>query len=64
MEKADLLGESLDQFRVTSPAEGPVESGAVRKRLKPIDRSQMRWGAIDIEKLIEADTRHGGSGQW
>jgi transposase len=62
MEKRDLLGEGLDQFRMTSPAEGPVESREARKRLKPIDRSQMTWGAIDVEKLIEAD--HPARGIW
>lgn len=57
-----LLGESLEAFKIeeTRQQERPGEEPA--KRLKPIERSQCFWGAIDIEKLIEED--HPARGIW
>src|ERR1044071_443984 len=57
-EGIDLLGEPLKEPKRKSR---PVEITEA-KRLKPIDRSQRFWGAIDVEKLIEAD--HAARGIW
>jgi transposase len=60
-ETANLLGDSLEEYRVEEPLdERKPTAGA--KRLKRIDRSQVCWGAIDIEKLIEPD--HPARGIW
>src|SRR5437899_12256577 len=54
-EVASLLGEKREAFQVEEKP-GPVPPKLEpAKRLKPIDRSQSFWGAIDIEKLIEED---------
>ena len=62
-EVANLVGENLEAFRLEEKPEPtmppPVEAG---KRLKPIDRRQSFWGAIDIEKLIEEE--HPARGIW
>jgi len=62
-EIASLLREPLEtyiaqqpEFKVVVPKKEPAV------RVKPIDRSQTFWGAIDIEKLIEAD--HPARGIW
>ena len=62
-EIASLLREPLEtyiaqqpEFKVVVPKKEPAV------RVKPIDRSQAFWGAIDIEKLIEAD--HPARGIW
>lgn len=61
METVDLLGESLEAYRIEKlPDEGKPKAPA--KRLKQIDRSQVCWGAIDVEKLIEPD--HPARGIW
>src|SRR6266705_784183 len=61
-EKASLLGESLETFRVEDQTEGAAPKQEPPKRLKRIDRAQCFWGAIDIEKLIEED--HPARGIW
>jgi transposase len=55
-ENAGLFGESLEDFRLAAGRESAagVREEAI-KRVKPIDRSQSFWGAIDIEKLIPED---------
>jgi transposase len=62
-ETANLLGEPLESYRTeqeqAKSAPTKTEPG---KRLKPIDRSQCFWGAIDIEKLIAED--HPARGIW
>ena len=58
-----LFGESIEEFRVESACgdrEMVVQEPA--KRLKPIDRRQCYWGAIDMEKLIVED--HSARGIW
>ena len=61
-EEASLLGENREANPVEETA-GPVPAKPEQaKRLKPIDRSQSFWGAIDIEKLIEDD--HAARGIW
>jgi len=58
-----LFGESIEEFRVESACgdrEMVVQEPA--KRLKPIDRRQCYWGAIDMEKLIAED--HPARGIW
>ena len=61
-EATNLLGESLEAFRVEENTEATPPKQEATKRLKPIDRSQCFWGAIDIEKLIEED--HPARGIW
>lgn len=61
-EATSLLGESLEAFRVEEKTEPSGAKQEPTKRLKPIDRSQCFWGAIDIEKLIEED--HPARGIW
>ena len=60
-ETANLLGESLEKYRVEEPFDD-VKPTTAAKRVKRIDRSQVCWGAIDIEKLIEPD--HPARGIW
>src|SRR5262245_1260790 len=60
-ETANLLGEDLEKYRVEERLKD-VKPTAAAKRLKRIDRSQVSWGAIDIEKLIEPD--HPARGIW
>jgi transposase len=61
-EVTSFLGESLKAFRVEDPVQGKPPKEKPRRRLKPIDRSQSFWGAIDIEKLIEEN--HPARGIW
>ena len=62
-ETTNLIGGNLEKYkREERPAENQIKSVAAAKRLKPIDRSQISWGAIDIEKLIEPD--HPARGIW
>jgi transposase len=62
-EVGNLLGESLEAFQVVEGQEKPERAKREpAKRLKPIDRSQSFWGAIDVEKLIEED--HPARGIW
>lgn len=61
-EEANLLGESLEAFRVEGQEKSEPAKPERVKRLKPIDRRQSFWGAIDIEKLIEED--HPARGIW
>jgi transposase len=61
-EATSLLRESLEAFRVEEKTEPSPPKQEPTKRLKPIDRSQCFWGAIDIEKLIEED--HPARGIW
>lgn len=57
-----LLDIELERYKTEpNPSPSPQEREA-RKRLKPIDRSQVCWGVIDIEKLIEED--HPARGIW
>ena len=61
-EETSFWGESLKAFRVEDPVQAMPPQEKPRRRLKPIDRSQSFWGAIDIEKLIEED--HPARGIW
>jgi transposase len=61
-ETASLLGEDLEKYKVDEPLEKAEKATSAAKRLKPIDRSQVSWGVIDIEKLIEPD--HPARGIW
>jgi len=61
-EVANLLGENIEAFKVEGQAEPEPPKAEPVRRLKPIDRSQSFWGAIDIEKLIEED--HPARGIW
>jgi len=61
-EVVSLLGESREAFQVEEKAGPMPPKPEPAKRLKPIDRSQSFWGAIDIEKLIEED--HPARGIW
>lgn len=60
-ETGNLFGESLEKYKVEQPL-GEKERVSAAVRLKPIDRSQVCWGTIDIEKLIEPD--HPARGIW
>ena len=60
---AGLFGESIEEFRVESASgDGEMVVQEPAKRLKPIDRRQCYWGAIDMEKLIAED--HPARGIW
>jgi transposase len=61
-ESTSLLGEGVEAFRVEEKPETSVPKHERAKRLKPIDRSQCFWDAIDVEKLIEED--HPARGIW
>lgn len=61
-EEANLLGQTLETFRVETEPKPTSAKMEPAKRVKPIDRSQSFWGAIDIEKLI--DTDHPARGIW
>jgi len=61
-EAANLLRESLETYRAEQSPRPASPQSEPAKRLKPIDRSQVCWGAIDIEKLIEED--HPARGIW
>jgi transposase len=61
-EVSSLLGDSIEAYRVEKQPTSEPRQQEVAKRLKPIDRSQSFWGAIDIEKLIEED--HPARGIW
>jgi len=61
-ETANLLGESLESFRVPQKEESQAGKSEPAKRVKPIDRAQCFWGAVDIEKLIPQD--HPARGIW
>lgn len=60
-DSANLWGESPVSIGL-KPGPGAQTGSESLKRMKPIDRSQTYWGAIDIEKLIEAD--HPARGIW
>src|SRR6476646_228448 len=60
-EAGSLWEENLERDRTKAQVEAEPGKGRA-KRLKAIDRSQCFWGAIDIEKLIEAD--HPARGIW
>src|SRR5215510_8239750 len=61
-DEGSLLGESPETFRVVEQPQPDPPKREPAKRLKPIDRSQSFWGAIDIEKLIEPE--HSARGIW
>lgn len=61
-EAANLLGQPLESYRTEQEAKPTSSKNEPGKRLKPIDRSQCFWGAIDIEKLIAED--HPARGIW
>lgn len=60
-EVASLFEESLETFQEERRESEPAKREPA-KRLKPIDRCQSFWGAIDIEKLI--DEEHPARGIW
>src|SRR5262245_1934235 len=62
LEARSLLGQSFEEFRVEETKKPAPPKQEAMKRLKPIDRSQCFWRAIDIEKLIEED--HPARGIW
>ncbi len=49
-EGANLLREPLESYGAEEQAKATPRETGRGKRLKPIDRSQCFWGAIDIEK--------------
>src|SRR5258708_6932356 len=57
MSKLPPIGEPLpgleSAFGAPVPAIGPVI--AARPRVKPVDRSQLTWQMLDVERLIELD---------
>lgn len=57
-------GEGLPGLEGLSP--GPVSAvrpaAAARPRVKPVDRSQLSWQMLDVERLIEED--HTARGIW
>src|SRR5258708_4938327 len=61
MSKLPPIGEPLpgleSAFGAPVPAIGPVI--AARPRVKPVDRSQLTWEMLDVERLIEPDHRGG-----
>jgi transposase len=59
-EELDLFGQRRTQSVEKTPL--PTPGAPPPKRIKPIDRSQCFWGAVDIEKLIEQD--HPARGIW
>src|SRR5690349_608042 len=61
-EGSNLLGEPLETYRAEQQPKTMEPERELEKRLKPIDRSQCFWGAIDIEKLIDED--HPARGIW
>ena len=62
-EASSLLGQSKEAFRVEEkPEAAPAPKREAARRLKPINRAQSFWGAIDIERLIEED--HPARGIW
>ena len=61
-EATSLLGRKFGSVRDEEKTEPSLAEEEPAKRLKPIDRSQSFWGAIDIEKLIEED--HPARGIW
>jgi transposase len=61
-EAANLLGQPLESYRAEQEPKPRLPKTEPGKRLKPIDRSQCFWGAIDIEKLIAED--HPARGIW
>jgi transposase len=60
-EAATLFGEPLESCRRPEPEE-VVGKTDPAKRIKPINRSQLCWGEIDIDRLIEED--HAARGIW
>ena len=62
-EIASLLREPLETYIAQQPeVEIVIPKKEPARRVKPIDRNQVFWGEIDIEKLIEAD--HAARGIW
>jgi len=61
-ESGSLLGESMEGFRAEERPETGWGKTEPAKRVKPIERNQTFWGAIDIEKLIDKD--HPARGIW
>ncbi len=57
MKEPDQTTEALPGLeRVTGVAQpSPVASGAGRPRVKPVDRSQLSWQMLDVERLIEPE---------
>ena len=60
-EPANLFGEMLEEEGVDEGVE-EMKPPNRAKRMKRIDRNQMCWGAIDVEKLIGAE--HPARGIW
>ena len=48
----ELPGLAADSLRATSM---PVSSIPARPRVKPVDRSQLTWQMLDVERLVEAE---------
>jgi hypothetical protein len=61
-ERTSLFGENLERFPLEDRPKPELAEREPAKRLKPIDRSQCFWGAIDMEKLIAED--HPARGIW
>lgn len=61
-EKANLLGESFENFEAEQKAATEEPKKEPAKRLKPIDRSQVFLKTVDIEKLVAED--HPVRGIW
>src|SRR5215470_9777162 len=61
-EATSLFGENLESFQSTSQPPAESINPHAAKRLKPVNRSQVYWGQIDVERLIADD--HPARGIW
>ena len=48
----ELPGSAADSLRASS---APASSIPARPRVKPVDRSQLTWQMLDVERLVEAE---------
>lgn len=57
MSKLPPVGEQLPGLESASTAQGPAMAPviAARSRVKPVDRSQLTWQMLDVERLIEPE---------
>src|SRR6266481_3540188 len=54
MNQPERGAEQLPGLEICTGASAPAESAlAVRPRVKPVDRSQLTWQMLDVERLIE-----------
>src|SRR5947199_4802047 len=55
MNKPEPDQEPLPGLQVASVTVSASPSGPGRPRVKPVDRSQLTWQMLDVERLIEPD---------